>query len=56
MSPQARASRPFSTDSGGAFPRSRAIVERILQGIPEEEKVQIAGGNSAKLYHFDAVY
>jgi predicted TIM-barrel fold metal-dependent hydrolase len=37
------------------FPRSRAIVERILQGVPDEEKAQIAGGNTARLYHFDAV-
>ena len=35
------------------FPRSRAIVERILQGVPDEEKVQIAGGNTARLYRFD---
>jgi predicted TIM-barrel fold metal-dependent hydrolase len=37
------------------FPRSRAIVERILHGVPDEEQAQIAGGNSARLYHFDAV-
>ncbi len=35
------------------FPRSREIVERILQGVPEEEKSAIAGGNSARLYHFN---
>jgi len=35
------------------FPRSRAIVERILQGVPDEEKAQIAGGNTARLYRFD---
>ena len=38
------------------FPRSRAIVERILQGVPDEEQALIAGGNSARLYHFDAVH
>ena len=34
------------------FPRSRAIVDRILQGVPEVEQAQIAGGNTARLYHF----
>src|SRR5262245_11877237 len=34
------------------FPRSRAIVDRILQGVPEAEQAQIAGGNTARLYHF----
>ena len=35
------------------FPRSRVIVERILQDVPDEEKVKIAGTNVAKLYHFN---
>ena len=35
------------------FPRSREIVERIMQGVPEAEKAKITGGNTAKLYHFD---
>ena len=35
------------------FPRSREILEHILQGIPEEEQRKIAGGNTAVLYHFD---
>jgi predicted TIM-barrel fold metal-dependent hydrolase len=34
------------------FPKSREILERILHGIPEEEKAKIAGDNTAKLYHF----
>jgi predicted TIM-barrel fold metal-dependent hydrolase len=34
------------------FPRSREIVDRILQGIPEAEQAQIAGENVARLYHF----
>jgi predicted TIM-barrel fold metal-dependent hydrolase len=38
------------------FPRSRAIVERILEGVPDEEKALITGGNTARLYHFDAVH
>ena len=35
------------------FPRSREILDQILEGIPEEEQAKIAGGNTAKLYHFD---
>jgi predicted TIM-barrel fold metal-dependent hydrolase len=34
------------------FPQSRAIVDRILRGVPEREQVQIAGANTARLYHF----
>jgi predicted TIM-barrel fold metal-dependent hydrolase len=34
------------------FPKSRQIVERILQDIPDEEKAMIAGANAARLYHF----
>ena len=32
------------------FPQSRAIVDRILRGVPETEQVQIAGANTARLY------
>ena len=35
------------------FPKSREILERIFEGIPEEEKAKIAGENTAKLYHFN---
>jgi predicted TIM-barrel fold metal-dependent hydrolase len=35
------------------FPRSREILERILQGLPDEERAKIAGGNAAKLYRFN---
>ena len=35
------------------FPKSREIVERILQGVPEDEKAKIAGENCARLYNFD---
>ena len=34
------------------FPHSRAIVDRILQSVPEVEQVKIAGANTARLYHF----
>jgi predicted TIM-barrel fold metal-dependent hydrolase len=33
------------------FPRSREIVDRILQGVPEAEQVQVAGANTRRLYH-----
>ena len=35
------------------FPKSREIIERILEGVPEDEKAKIAGENTARLYHFD---
>ena len=35
------------------WPKSQEILERILKGVPEEEKAKIAGDNAAKLYHFD---
>jgi predicted TIM-barrel fold metal-dependent hydrolase len=34
------------------FPKSRQIVARILQDIPDEERAMIAGENAARLYHF----
>ncbi len=34
------------------FPKSREILERIFQGVSEDEKAKIAGENTAKLYHF----
>ncbi len=34
------------------WPKSRQILEDIMEGVPEEEKVKIAGGNVARLYHF----
>jgi predicted TIM-barrel fold metal-dependent hydrolase len=34
------------------WPKSRQILEKILDGVPEEEKVKIAGGNVARVYHF----
>ena len=38
--------------SEGTFPRSREIVDNILRDVPEEDKLKIAGGNTARLYHF----
>ena len=35
------------------FPRSREILEQILQGVPEEEQAKIAGENCARLYGFN---
>ena len=35
------------------FPKSRQIVERLLKGVPDKEKVMIAGANAARLYHFN---
>ena len=34
------------------FPKSKEILESILEDVPEEEKIKIAGGNTARLYHF----
>ena len=34
------------------FPRSRQILESILEDVPEDEKAKIAGGNAATLYNF----
>ena len=35
------------------FPRSRQILEEILADCTEEEKVQIGGGNAARIYNID---
>ena len=34
------------------FPRSRQILEEILVDCTEEEKIKIASGNTARIYHF----
>ena len=36
------------------FPKSREILESILEGVPLEEKAQIVGATAAQLYGFDA--
>ena len=33
------------------MPKSREIIDRILAGCTEDEKAQIAGGNSARVYN-----
>jgi predicted TIM-barrel fold metal-dependent hydrolase len=33
------------------FPRSKQILEDILEGCTEEEKAKIAGGNAARVYN-----
>jgi predicted TIM-barrel fold metal-dependent hydrolase len=35
------------------FPRSRQVLEDILVDCAEEEKAKIAGGNAARIYHFE---
>ena len=35
------------------FPRSRQILEEILVDCTDEEKSKIAGGNAARIYHFN---
>ncbi len=35
------------------WPKSQEILERILTGVPDEEKALIAGANAARLYQFN---
>ena len=35
------------------YPKSLEIIDRIMQGVPEEEKARIVGENTAQLYHFN---
>ena len=39
--------------SESTFPQSRKILAEILAGVPDDEKAKIAGGNTARVYHFD---
>ncbi|MCI0859910.1 MAG: amidohydrolase [Chloroflexi bacterium] len=39
--------------SESTFPKSREILDQILQGVPPEEQAKIVGGNTARLYGFD---
>jgi len=35
------------------FPKSQEILNRILEGVPQDERAKIVGGNAARLYGFD---
>jgi predicted TIM-barrel fold metal-dependent hydrolase len=35
------------------FPRSLEILDKILEGVPKEERAKIVGGNAARLYNFE---
>ena len=39
--------------SESTFPKSREILDRILEGVPQGERDKIVGTNVAKLYNFD---
>ena len=39
--------------SESTFPRSREILDEILQGVPAKERAQIVCDNTARLYGFD---
>ena len=39
--------------SESTFPRSRQILAEILAGVSDDEQARIAGGNTARVYHFD---
>ena len=35
------------------FPRSRQVLDEILEGVPDDERAKIVGGNTKRVYHFD---
>ena len=35
------------------FPRSREILDTIMEGVPQAERSRMVGGNAARLYGFD---
>ena len=37
----------------GTYPRSRQVIERLFQGVPQEEKRKILYANAARFYGFD---
>ena len=37
----------------GTYPKSREIVDRILQDVSEQEKIMITGENASRLYGFE---
>ena len=36
----------------GTFPESRRILDEIFDGVPDDEKAMIAGGNASMIYRF----
>lgn len=40
--------------SESTFPQSRKILSEILAGVPDDEQAKIVGGNTARVYRFDA--
>ena len=40
--------------SESTFPQSRQILAEILAGVPDADQAKIAGGNTARVYNFDA--
>ena len=39
--------------SESTFPRSREVLDDILQGVPEDERAKVVGLNTARWYDFD---
>jgi predicted TIM-barrel fold metal-dependent hydrolase len=39
--------------SESTFPRSREVLDRILQGVSEHERAKVVALNAARLYKFD---
>jgi predicted TIM-barrel fold metal-dependent hydrolase len=39
--------------SESTFPRSREVLEEILQGVPAVERAKVVGLNTARWYNFD---
>ncbi len=37
----------------GTFPRSREVIERVFEGVPDDERVKILASNAARLYRFN---
>ena len=35
------------------FPKSQEILDTIMEGVPQEERSRMVGGNAARLYSFD---
>jgi predicted TIM-barrel fold metal-dependent hydrolase len=40
--------------SESTFPQSRKILAEIPEGVPDNEQAKIAGGNTARVFNFDA--